>query len=74
MVVWLAPQMGVNTLRFGYITKKGMHHVMPKVREMRCHASFTIEGRENDELPEMAIAAARIRNLDMMKMATEIAP
>ena len=63
-------EMNMNTFRFAYITKKGMHYVLPRIPELHAHASVTIEGRDNDELPEQIICAGRLRGLEFPKEQT----
>ena len=54
----------MNTFRFAYVTKKGVQHLLPRLGEFHFHAAVTLEGRENDELPEQVIGAVRIESLD----------
>lgn len=63
---------GINTFRFAYLTKKGMNSMLPKLADLKLHAGVTIEGRENDELPEQVIGAARLNPLDIVKLAQDI--
>ena len=61
----------MNTFRFAYVTKRGVNHVLHRIGEMQIHASVTIEGRDDSELPEQAIACGRIEHLDLVKLASE---
>ena len=36
------------------------------------HAAFTLEGRDNEELPERTLLAVRIRGLDLPHVAQEV--
>ena len=54
-------EVDVNTMRFAYLTKKGINYVLNRVKDMEIHAAFTLEGRENDELPEQTLLAAHPR-------------
>ncbi len=65
-------EMGMNTFRFAFITRKGMNYFIPKLPELRIHAAVTIEGRDNDELPEQCLAAGRIFPLDLQKLASAV--
>ena len=49
-----------------------MHHLLPRFAEYDFHAALTIEGREDAELPERTLLAARIRGLDLRKLASEV--
>ena len=44
--------------------------MLEKVARADLHAAITIEGRDDSELPEQTLAAARIRGLDLAKLAT----
>ena len=45
--------------------------MLEKVGKADLHAAITLEGREDSELPEQTLAAARVRGLNMMKIAKE---
>lgn len=60
-------EVGMNTHRFAYITKVGMNRYLPKINELWMHCAVTIEGRDNDELPEQCLLAGRIRGLEITK-------
>ncbi len=64
--------MGINTFRFAFLTKKGMSMSLPRTGEMVLHAGITIEGREDDELPEQMIAVCMVKHLDLTQGSTEI--
>ena len=65
-------EMGINTFRFAFLTKKGMSMSLPRTSEMVLHAGITIEGREDDELPEQMIAVCMVKHLDLTQGSTEI--
>jgi len=54
----------VNTFRFAFLTKKGINYLLPRLSDFHLHAAFTLEGRDNNELPERTLCAARLRGLD----------
>ena len=62
----------MNTMRFAYLTKKGVNSLMSRIPDFQLHAAVTIEGREDDELPEQVLAAVRINGLDLLKLAFEL--
>lgn len=62
----------MNTFRFMFLTKTGIHYLINRSREFDLHAAFTLEGRDDDELPERTLLAARIRGLDLAAMAREM--
>ena len=49
-----------------------MHHLIPRFAEFDFHAALTLEGREDEELPERTLLATRIRGLDLKKLASEV--
>ena len=55
----------------GLMTRKGISAMLEKVAKADLHAAITIEGRDDSELPEQTLAAARIRGLDMAKLAKD---
>jgi len=65
-------EMSMNTFFFAYITKKGISSILPRVKDLKLHCAVTIEGRDNDELPEQALAAGRIPGLDLQRLATPL--
>ena len=62
---------GMNTFRFGYVTKKGSHQLMPRLGEMEFHFAVTVEGRDASELPERVLAAAQCTKLDFLTGAID---
>ncbi len=58
--------------RYAYVTKKALQHVLPRIGEMDLHAGVTLEGRDDDELPEQVLFTARIRRFDLLGRATEV--
>jgi len=67
-------EVGINTFRFAYLTKKGMHMYLPSLHKLHMHVALTIEGRDNAELPEQALLACRLNGLDFAKMASPLPP
>lgn len=65
-------EIGMNTFRFGYMTKKGVNTIFHKIKDMDFHAALTIEGRKDEELPEQVLCAVRLKNLDLTSIAHEI--
>lgn len=65
-------EMGINTFRFAFLTKKGVNMSLPRSNEMVLQAGVTIEGREDDELPEQMIAVAYVKHLDLTQGSTDI--
>jgi len=64
-------EVDMNTFRFGFLTKKGVNYLFPRFGEFDFHAALTMEGREDDELPEQTLLATRIRGLDVVKLASD---
>ena len=65
-------ELGINTFRFGIVTRKGIAHMIGVLKKADFHAAITIEGRADEELPEQTLAAARIQGLDLPKIAKEV--
>lgn len=59
-------EIDMNTHRFGMLTRKGVHSILPRVPEMQLHVAVTIEGRDDDEMPEQITACARLSSLDLI--------
>ena len=53
----------------GFVTKKGIHHLLPGFAKYDFHAALTIEGRADEELPEQTLLATRIHGLDITSLA-----
>ena len=64
-------EIGVNQFRFAFLTKRGVKMALPRTGEMEIMSGITIEGRDDDELPEQLIAVAHFRGIDMAAMASE---
>jgi len=61
----------MNLYRFGFLTRKGMHHLLPQLGAFELHCAVTIEGREDDELDERSLLALKVSALDLVKLAKE---
>mmetsp|Transcript_22228 Transcript_22228/g.56773 ORF Transcript_22228/g.56773 Transcript_22228/m.56773 type:complete len:349 (+) Transcript_22228:79-1125(+) len=59
----------MNLFRFGFLTRKGMHHLTPTLGIFQLHCALTIEGREDDELDERAILACNVQGVDLVNLA-----
>ena len=65
-------EIDVNLFRYAYVTKKALQHVLPRIGEMDLHAAVTLEGRDDDELPEQVLLTARICRFDLLERAKEV--
>jgi len=65
-------EISINTFRFGFLTKKGMHTLLPRLGEFDLHASLTVEGRDDAELPERTLLGVRVRGCDLFGIASEV--
>ena len=45
--------------------KKGLFSLQPKFPSMALNVGFTIEGREDDELPEVLLGGIRVNKIDI---------
>jgi len=57
-------EMSINVFNFSYIAKKCLHMLFPKFVTMVLNVGFTIEGRDDEELPEVLLGGAKVFNLD----------
>ncbi|KAL1530538.1 hypothetical protein AB1Y20_001439 [Prymnesium parvum] len=65
-------EVGMNTFRFAYVTKRGISSLLPRLNEMEIHFAVLVEGRdEDDSLPEQILAAGQLKNLDLVKSAVD---
>jgi len=62
-------EVGMNTFRFGMVTRKGMSDLLGRLHRMDFHFAVTVEGRDNAELPEQLIACAQVKHLDFVGAA-----
>ena len=65
-------ELGLNTFRFGYTTKKAVSMMFHRIKDLDFHAAVTLEGRSDDELSEQALLAVRLKGLDLPKLASEV--
>ena len=63
-------EMSVNIRYWAFIANKGIHALLPKVKDVVLNIGATIEGRKDDELPEILIGACRVMRLDLSKIMT----
>tara|TARA_B110001452_G_scaffold59625_1_gene46423 strand:- start:375 stop:3281 length:2907 start_codon:yes stop_codon:yes gene_type:complete len=65
-------EMAMNAFRFSYITKKGVKFALSRgTADMEIMSGITIEGREDDELPEQMIGVAHFKGIDFLNQASE---
>lgn len=56
----------------GIVTKKGISTVLGTIgKKAETHVAFTIEGRDDSELPEQTLCAVRVNGLDLVKLAKD---
>ena len=60
-------EMDINVHRFGFPAKRGLYHLQEKFKDMICEVGFTIEGRDDSELPEVMLGIAKLNRLDVKK-------
>jgi len=64
-------EIGMNLFRFGYLAKKALNYVVPRIGDFHFHSALTLEGRDDEELPEQTLLAARIVGADLEKYGSE---
>jgi len=57
-------EMSVNVHHFSYLARKGLNYIENKFETFILNVGLTIEGREDDELPEALIGGVRMIQLD----------
>jgi hypothetical protein len=55
----------------GYLAKKALNYVVPRIGDFHFHSALTLEGRDDEELPEQTLLAARIVGADLEKYGSE---
>jgi len=61
----------MNTFRFGLFARKGLNYLLPRFAEFQLHCAVTLEGREDHELDECVLCAARLQGMDIEGMAQQ---
>ena len=62
-------EMTVNVHRWGYLARKGLHLLRPDFPRMVMNIGFTIEGRSDEELPEVLLGGCRMIRFDLERVA-----
>lgn len=60
----------INMHKWIYIAKKCMVSLLPKLADMIIDLGFTIEARDDDELPECILGAIQVKHINPTNMAT----
>jgi len=60
-------EMSVNVFLFHYVAKKSLNSLKPKFPTFVLNIGFTIEGRSDEELPEVLLGGCRLVNIDPLK-------
>jgi len=53
-----------NIHEWRYVSKRGLLAVLPLLQDMKVNIGFTIEGRQEDELPEQILGAVKLNMFD----------
>jgi len=57
--------MSVDIREWGYLARKGINAVLPRVKDWVLNIAATIEGRDDSELPEVVLCGARLFQLNV---------
>jgi len=57
-------EMAINVHKFSYIARQALYRLIPKFQQFVVNLGFTIEGREDEELPEVLLGGCRLLNFD----------
>mmetsp|Transcript_53442 Transcript_53442/g.64425 ORF Transcript_53442/g.64425 Transcript_53442/m.64425 type:complete len:655 (+) Transcript_53442:111-2075(+) len=60
-------EMSINVHMFAYLARKGLYSLQQKFPEFILNVGFTIEGRDDDELPETILGGCRMIQLNLEK-------
>jgi hypothetical protein len=58
-------EMGVNIRAWPYLAKQGLAFLLGNSTKADLDVGFVIEGKENEELPEVLLGSARMTKLDL---------
>jgi len=64
-------ELGMNTFRFGKMTRMGVHQLMPRIKDFQFHCALCVEGRDDSELPERTLLACKITGLSLVDFASD---
>lgn len=53
-----------NIHEWRYVSKRGLLAVLPRLQDMKVNIGFTIEGRQEDEMPEQILGAVKLNMFD----------
>ncbi|GMH88427.1 hypothetical protein TrVE_jg6945 [Triparma verrucosa] len=62
----------INVHLFAYIAKKALYSIQPRFPKMCLNVGFTIEGKEDDELPECMLGVGKLLHLDPGKVDDDL--
>ena len=54
--------------RFSFVARKGLFSLMDKFSTMALNVAFVIEGRDDGELPEVALGCAKLDCMDALNL------
>jgi len=61
----------MNTFRFGVFARKGLHYLIPRLADFQMHCALVLEGRDDSELNEGVLCAARVQGIGIERLAAE---
>lgn len=60
-------EVDVDAHEFNYVARKGLSGVKEHMKKMIVDFGFVLEGRSDDELPEVVLGCCRLSHLDVVK-------
>ncbi|TFJ86945.1 hypothetical protein NSK_002033 [Nannochloropsis salina CCMP1776] len=60
-------EMDINVHRFGFPARRGLFYLQEQFKDIVFEIGFTIEGRDDAELPEVMLAVARFNYIDVTR-------
>mmetsp|Transcript_16437 Transcript_16437/g.20529 ORF Transcript_16437/g.20529 Transcript_16437/m.20529 type:complete len:329 (+) Transcript_16437:135-1121(+) len=61
-------EMSINVHMFAYLAKKGLYTLHKKFPTFVLNVGFTIEARDDSQMPEVLLGGCRVLNLDLAKV------
>ena len=58
-------ELHINVFQFNIIARKALHSMRPKFSSMGLNVAFTLEGRDDEDLPEVVLGCAKLNGLQL---------
>jgi len=61
-------EMAINVFKWGYLAKKGLYTLRDEFPRFRVNIGFVVEGRKDEELPEILLGGIRAMHMNLAKV------